>query len=140
MYVRNSAGKTLILSSGKSESVNDISKAYNIDIQDTNGWTALTWSIANGHTMAAKLLIASGANTDVQDNQGWSALIWCIINNHKLLASLIISGGADVNIKVTIEKKIFYIVKFLFYSYLFILFLVGQGKDDSSNVGMSLWL
>ena len=103
-YVRDNTGKTLLLSSVKSKSSDDISKALSIDSQDDNGWTALTWSIANGHTMAAKMLIASGANTDLQDNQGWSALIWCIISNHKLLASLIISGGADVNTKVSAEN------------------------------------
>jgi len=56
--------------------------------------TPLMAAIHNGHSEAAKLLLANGANTNVQDHSGWSSLFYAVWGGRKDLVSLLKSAGA----------------------------------------------
>jgi ankyrin repeat protein len=46
----------------------------NLELEDSQGWTPLTWSSASGKTAMVKVLLTSGAKVNGQDRDGWSAL------------------------------------------------------------------
>ncbi len=60
-----------------------MSASYNIiimyhdylDLQTTDGWSALMWSSQNGHVDVAQLLLEKGAKVDVQGKDGWLSLM-----------------------------------------------------------------
>lgn len=49
-------------------------KSINIDLQDSDGQTALFYSSSCGHKDCVKLLLEHGANKDILDNEGSSCL------------------------------------------------------------------
>ena len=46
-----------------------------LDIQDSNGQTALIYAADSQFTEGVQILLTSGASVDVQDNKGQTALI-----------------------------------------------------------------
>jgi ankyrin repeat protein len=61
------------------------------------GSTALLMAARNGHTTAARELLAAGANANDADAEGVSPLILALFGGHHDLTTTLIDAGADVN-------------------------------------------
>jgi len=76
-----------------------ISSGANINIQRTDGMTALIIAIMSGNTDSALILISRGANLNLQDSNGNTALILAVLKKHFNITMALIEHGADVNLK-----------------------------------------
>ena len=75
-----------------------------LNLQDpTLGWTALMWSLNEGHAVSAAELIDAGANLNVRDRNGKTALMHAAHLGYKPwskeVVQHLISSGADLNIQ-----------------------------------------
>jgi len=68
-----------------------------INLQDTNGWTALSRAAWAGYVKIAKLLLDYGADPNILDNIHHNALMNAIDNKHTRIISSLIARGADLN-------------------------------------------
>lgn len=57
--------------------------------EKTRGWTPLIVACANGHALAAELLLLAGAEPNIQDARGWTALEHAIFRGHHTVADLL---------------------------------------------------
>ncbi len=73
----------------------------NINLQDTNGWTALHFAAQSRSTEIAKMLIDSGAKVDIPEVHGNTPLSIAVFNSKGEgdLIKLLLSSGADPNKK-----------------------------------------
>ena len=95
IYLRNKSVGTPVKSKPSSF---DPSRAMNIDMRDFDGRTSLILSIAQSHTIVAKILLSSGANAEIKDNRGWNALIWAIVKRQKSVASICLQSTRDIEL------------------------------------------
>lgn len=67
-----------------------------INLQDSEGITALHWACSAGHMEAIQLLISAGANVNMMelDGERLTALDYAIIGGHQEVAQLLIENGA----------------------------------------------
>jgi ankyrin repeat protein len=80
-----------------------LKKGASINAKDNDGWTALMWAAASGHTPACAFLLEKGANLEATDKDGWTALMFAAYCGHAQTCALLIEKGADVNAKA--EEK-----------------------------------
>lgn len=76
-----------------------ISKGSDIDSQDNDGSTALSFAVASDDKNLVKILLSRGASVDVKDNDGQTA-IWniCQSNKHGIeILDMLLLKGADIN-------------------------------------------
>ena len=52
-----------------------LNKDLNINIQKSNGMTALMFACANGHHQVVELLLSKNPDIEIQNNNGWNALM-----------------------------------------------------------------
>eukprot|EP00277_Geminigera_cryophila_P017727 CAMPEP_0179435766 /NCGR_PEP_ID=MMETSP0799-20121207/19825_1 /TAXON_ID=46947 /ORGANISM="Geminigera cryophila, Strain CCMP2564" /LENGTH=202 /DNA_ID=CAMNT_0021215363 /DNA_START=109 /DNA_END=717 /DNA_ORIENTATION=- len=78
------------------------SDGTNLDLQDSNGWTALMLASKKGHTTIAAMLIDAGAKLDLQNKDGNTALIdaskeydWDIVE----IVAKLIDAGAQLDLQ-----------------------------------------
>jgi ankyrin repeat protein len=63
-----------------------------------NGFTALLWACRNGHTEAAKELLAHGANIEaIITSEGWSPLHLACCHKKRDIIKLLLENNADTN-------------------------------------------
>src|SRR5690606_2102738 len=70
----------------------------NIDIQNSDGDTALMMASQYGNTEIVKLLIENNANIHIKDNNGETALIWALRCGYIKTVKLLIENNANINI------------------------------------------
>jgi hypothetical protein len=76
-----------------------IKAGSNLDLQDTNGNTAIMFASGNGNIEIAKELIKAGANLDLQNKNGWTALMFASAYGKTVIAKELIKAGANLDIQ-----------------------------------------
>ncbi len=69
-----------------------------VNVQDSNGRTALHYAIQNRDAQMVQFLIDNNANVNAQDSNGRTALHYAIRNNNAKMVEFLIAKGADVNL------------------------------------------
>ena len=70
-----------------------------INLQNTNGWTALMRATWAGYVKIAKLLLDYGADPNTLDKEGWTALMWAAWGGHIKEMEMLILAGADTGVR-----------------------------------------
>ncbi len=69
-----------------------------VNVQDSNGRTALHYAMHNRDAQMVQFLIDNNANVNAQDSNGRTALHYAIRNNNAKMVEFLIAKGADVNL------------------------------------------
>ncbi len=77
-------------------------KDLNINVQASDGYTALIHAAAEGHTKIVELLLDNNALVNVQEKLGMTALMFAIGEKKHTIAQILINSNADMNL---INKK-----------------------------------
>jgi len=72
---------------------------------DKREWTALHWSVADGHCESARLLLERGADVDAAGSNGWTPLFLAARNEQLELVSLLLGAGADVQSVLALQER-----------------------------------
>ncbi len=76
-----------------------IAAGANVDVQDSDGSTALIYAAVTNDVGLANLLLSKGAKVDLKDKQGATALHVAVDRNSQAVAQALVAKGADVNAK-----------------------------------------
>ncbi len=85
--------------SGNRSEVRKYANQVDINIKDSDGWTALMYATDTDDRKMISLLIELGANVNIQDDDGQTALMNAIFINATNSAKYLIKHGANINIK-----------------------------------------
>ena len=69
-------------------------KGAAINLQDSDGWTALILASYYGREAVARLLLERGADATLRSSIGRTALSWARIRNHAAVVALLEAHGA----------------------------------------------
>ena len=103
-FLKTNDGLSVIHSAAEGDAVNSIYyflKQYgvDIDIRDEKDWTALHWSIIEGHEVAATYLLSWGADINAKDSLGNTPLHLSVYYAEKelntRLTKILLLKGAD---------------------------------------------
>lgn len=86
--------------SGSWESVNEVMRDTNIDVQDAQGRTALVIAAAQGNSGAVRALISGKANVNIEDKNGQTALFEAVLAGHAEIVQLLLVAGAATDHRV----------------------------------------
>lgn len=106
-----------------------IKKGFNIDFQDSEGYSALMAAAENDDAEIMSLLIENGATVDLQDNNGETALLMAVRNGSYSVIPLLINAGANPNLVDNQNKGLLMHAFDSFY---------GRKNDDIPKVLMAL--
>jgi len=76
-----------------------IESGTNINVKNSNGWTALMFAASRNNTEVVKVLISAGADINAKNNYGWTALMYAALDGSKEAVKFLIDAGADINAK-----------------------------------------
>jgi ankyrin repeat protein len=76
-----------------------LNRSVNINIQDSNSWTALMVASRKCDEEVVKLLLYTGANVNIKNNNGFTALMLASQEGHEAVVKLLLKARADVNIQ-----------------------------------------
>ena len=68
-----------------------------VDIEDEQGWTALTHAASGGHEIVASTLVRHRAGVDNKDKNGYGPLHWSALHGHHNIVKLLLENQADAN-------------------------------------------
>ena len=68
-----------------------------IDVQDSDGTTALQWAATHGSAEVVLELIQAGATIDAQNDDGCTALLMAATNGELEAVQVLIRAGADID-------------------------------------------
>jgi ankyrin repeat protein len=71
-----------------------LAKGADVNVKDSQGGTALTWSVARRVPDSVRLLIAAGANVNACDHAGMSALKLARAKNLPEIVDVLVKAGA----------------------------------------------
>ena len=87
------------LNSTNLESLNNfIDTADNINVQGTNGRTALMLAAKEGRLDIVQKLLARGAEVDIKNENGGTSLMFAVLSADLPTVQVLINRGADVNV------------------------------------------
>ncbi|CAM9644189.1 unnamed protein product [Chrysoparadoxa australica] len=66
-----------------------------VDVLDSDSWTALHLAAYWGRADAAHFLVKSGANVSITDTSGFTPLHWAAAQGHAGIVTLLLDAGAD---------------------------------------------
>jgi len=71
-------------------------QTIDLEMEDNNGYTALSGLIANGHEVVARLLLNKGANVEARDNSGRMPLSGAAEQGQEAVVKLLLEKGANI--------------------------------------------
>ncbi|KAK9693062.1 hypothetical protein K7432_014080 [Basidiobolus ranarum] len=74
-----------------------IKQGADVNAKEHNGWTALHYSVKNGHRKICKYLISAKAQVDIKNYEGHAPLFVAIAWRNLDIVRLLLRAGADVN-------------------------------------------
>lgn len=87
----------------RNHNIESVKRLINVGVdlneQDNDGTTPLTWAASNSYIQIIKLLVNAGADLNIQNNKGQTSLIIAAAYASIEAIVLLIDGGADWNIK-----------------------------------------
>lgn len=81
-----------------------IEKGTDVNVEVSDGTTALMVAATYGHTSMVKLLLEKGAAINVQDNRGKTALMRAACEGHSSTVQALLERGADVGYNLTPDR------------------------------------
>ncbi|KAK7404060.1 hypothetical protein QQX98_010146 [Neonectria punicea] len=69
-----------------------------IDSNDKEGRTPLSYAAANGREAIVRQLIDKGAALEIADNDGWTSLLHAAVHGHEAVARLLLEKGAAIEV------------------------------------------
>ena len=76
-----------------------IERGAEVDVQDSEGDSALLGAALRGNAKIVQMLLAKGANPNVQNKVGGTALMWAAIYDREEVAQLLLASGADPQLR-----------------------------------------
>jgi len=76
-----------------------LSDVAEINLRDNEGWTALHYAVAAGHTDIVELLLTRGAHVNSTTKKNESCLLLAALNGCSDVVRVLVSAGADVNLQ-----------------------------------------
>jgi hypothetical protein len=70
-----------------------------IDVEDSDGRTPLSWAAENGHEAVVQQLLERGADIEAKDNYGQTPLSWAAEKGREAVVQLLLEKGAEINAK-----------------------------------------
>ena len=86
---------------GRADSLKELlAKTPDVDLemQDNNGWTALTFAAASGQVSTIGILLDAGAKVDVRDNEEATPLVYAALEGHVDAVKLLLKHGASLDV------------------------------------------
>jgi hypothetical protein len=71
-------------------------KGTNVNSEDNDGWTPLSWATENGHKTLVKLLLEKGADIDSESKTSRTSLLCAAEKGHEAVVMLVLKKGANV--------------------------------------------
>ena len=123
--------------SGNRNEVRKYANQVDINIKDSDGWTALMYATDTDDRKMISLLIELGADVNMQDNDGQTALMNAIFVNATKSANYLIKHGANINIRDNNGQTPLMIAAFSNEPEIGeLLILEGANIDDVDNSGL----
>lgn len=82
-----------------------IASSFPLDLQTSNGLTAVSIASKHGHLKVIKLLFKAGADINATDNDGIGPLYLAILHNHFKCAEYLVAHGAVFYYDKPVEKR-----------------------------------
>lgn len=70
-----------------------------LNVQGSDGETALGWAVYNGHTDIAQTLLDAGANPNAKNQAGNTPLIYAAVKGDMVLVYLLLDHGANIHVQ-----------------------------------------
>lgn len=123
--------------SGNRNEVRKYANQVDINIKDSDGWTALMYATDTDDRKMISLLIELGADVNMQDDDGQTALMNAIFVNATKSANYLIKHGANINIRDNNGQTPLMIAAFSNEPEIGeLLILEGANIDDVDNSGL----
>ena len=71
----------------------------NIEVQDNNGMTPLSWAVKGGHVGVVQVLLKAKANVEAKDEHGRTPLIWAMMPENKEAVEELLKAKPKVEAK-----------------------------------------
>jgi ankyrin repeat protein len=65
-----------------------------VDAQDAQGWTALSWAVKHRNAAAATALVEAGANSEIEARDGWTPMALAVKGGSPTIIGIAM-GGLD---------------------------------------------
>lgn len=90
----------------KLEFNNLIEHLDDVNFQDKDGRSLLTYAVLENDILATETLIKNGANINLSDNNGWTPLHFSVSEHFIEITKVLLENGAEVNAKDTYGNTI----------------------------------
>ncbi len=70
-----------------------LEKGGDVNVTDSEGYTALIWAASEGHSELVRYLIEKNADVNIENMFGGTALYWAAINEHTIVAQQLLRTG-----------------------------------------------
>ena len=76
-----------------------LERPHDVNAEDKDGRTPLSWAAGNGHEAVVKLLLDKNADIESKDKYGRTPLSWAAENGHEAVVKLLLDKNADIESK-----------------------------------------
>ena len=77
-----------------------------VEAEDNEGCTPLTWAAREGHAAVARALLQAGAGLTHCDNEGRAALHWAASGGHAAAVHVILAAGANADCAGELQARL----------------------------------
>jgi hypothetical protein len=83
-----------------------VNEGANVNVPDTDGWTACHWAASKGHDKAISLLSKLGADINLKDSHGSTPLHWAAAHGHRAAIEVLCSLGAKLEAQDSVSTHV----------------------------------